>query len=249
MYDLTFRLEDRLWWYLGMRRVMAALLPAPTGRWDVLDAGCGTGGTTAWLARYGRVVGIDRAPEALALARSRQLARLVRGSVDRLPFADASFDLLASFDVIYHRAVDDRAALAEFHRVLRPGGLALIRLPAYDRLRGAHDRAVHTRHRYTAAELAGLLGAAGFRVERISYANTLLFPAALARRLGESRAADSSARAPRESGATTGDFWEPPAALNRLLELPLALEAALIRRGLALPFGLSVVALARKGAG
>ena len=56
---------------------------------------------------------------------------------------------------VYHEAVDsDRAALAEFRRVLRPGGRLLIQVPAYDWLRSRHDREVATRERYTAGELA-----------------------------------------------------------------------------------------------
>lgn len=263
LYDLTHQMEDRLWWYRGMRRLTATLLAGQVGRpLEILDAGCGTGGTTRWLGQFGRVTGLDLAPRALALASRRGLTRLVRGSVDRLPFRDGVFDLVTCFDVLYHRAVDDRAALAEFHRVLRPGGLVLVRVPAHDWLRGAHDQAVHTRHRYQAGELAGLLRAAGFRVERLTYANGLLFPVAAAKRLAEAQlarprapargqpaiapAGPASGAAPAERPGGSGDFWQPPALLDRLLETPLALEAALVRRGLALPIGLSVFALGRR---
>jgi SAM-dependent methyltransferase len=238
-YDLMFRQEERHWWYLGMREIAEGLLerffhPA-NGRPELLDAGCGSGGTTAWLGRWGRVTGLDLASEALHLAQQRGIKRLLRGSIEALPFAAASFDLLTSFDVLYHlRVEDDVRALAEFGRVLRPGGLALIRAPAHDWLRGAHDQAVHTRHRYHRGELVGKLEAAGFVVERASYANFFLFPLAPAKRLLE-----------HEDPAGCTDLWQPPGPLNAVLRGLLALETSLVAR-FGLPWGLSVIAVARK---
>jgi SAM-dependent methyltransferase len=243
-YDLMYRQEERHWWYVGMRRISAALLDryvlaacaARRDRLDILDAGCGSGGMTRFLGRRGRVTGVDLAPQAVELAARRGVPRLVRASVTALPLRSASFDLVTSFDVLYHLEVeDDRAALRELHRVLRPGGLLLIRLPAYDWIRGAHDEAVHTRHRYTRRELAGKLAAVGFRVEHARYANSLLFPLAPAKRLLERR---------NGAGRAT-DLWRPPEPLNRLLADLLALEAAPIS-GRGLPWGLSVFAVARR---
>jgi SAM-dependent methyltransferase len=238
-YELMFRQEERHWWYLGMRRIAEALLERyfrpDAVRPEILDAGCGSGGTTAWLNRWGRVAGIDLAPEAVELAQQRGIKRLLLASIEALPFADESFDLVTSFDVLYHlRVGDDAAVLAEFRRVLRPGGLALIRAPAHDWLRGAHDQAVHTRHRYHRAELADKLEAAGLVVERASYANCFLFPLAPAKRFFE-----------RQDPAGCTDLWRPPGPLNGLLGALLGLEAVPIA-AFGLPWGLSVVAVARK---
>jgi ubiquinone/menaquinone biosynthesis C-methylase UbiE len=188
-YAVMAAVEDRHWWYGGMRAIAAALLDSVyQGRGDlhILDAGCGTGGNALFLRRYGQVVGIDLAAEALDLGGQRLPGALARGSVLELPCADAIFDLVTSFDVLYHRAVpDERQALRESARVLRPGGRLLIRLPAYEFLRSKHDRAVHTRRRYTAGAARLLLQASGFAVERCSYVNSLLFPLPLAQRLME----------------------------------------------------------------
>src|SRR5690349_12413340 len=124
-YALMARVERDHWWYVGMRRLVAALLadlpPADRPR-RILDAGCGTGGTTAWLRRYGSVVGVDLAAEAAPFWPQRGLHAMTRGSVAALPFASDSFDLVTSFDVLYHQWVPDEAAvLAECWRVLRPG--------------------------------------------------------------------------------------------------------------------------------
>src|SRR4051794_37476358 len=144
------RRETRHWWYAGMRRVALAVLDqALAGQSDLrlLDAGCGTGGTTVELQRFGDVTGIDLAWEALLPAQARDLPSLTRASVERLPFADASFDVVTSFEVLYHLGVaSDVSALTELRRVLKPRGLFLLRLPAHDWLRGEHDRLVHTRH-------------------------------------------------------------------------------------------------------
>jgi len=156
-----------------------------------------------------------------------------------MPFADASFDLVTSFDVLYHRAVpDERAALSEARRVLRPGGRLLLRLPAYQFLLRRHDREVHTRRRYTAGHVRALLRASGFAVERCSYINTVLFPLAVAQQLAE--------RALPTFAPHGSNLLPPSAALNEALRWPLAAEAAWIAGGRSFPFGLSILCLARK---
>src|SRR5688500_797415 len=180
-----YRVEDTLWWYVGMRRIAEALLD---GRLQpglrILDAGAGTGGNLRWLGRFGVAFGIDLAEEATRFCRERQLSTVARASVTNLPYPDSTFDLVTSFDVIYHLGVaDDVAALREASRVLKPGGTLLVRVPALDVLRSEHDAAVHTRQRYTVGELARKVESAGLTVQRASYANTVLFPLAAAARL------------------------------------------------------------------
>ncbi len=234
-YSLMYRVEDTHWWYVGMRRICASLLsplPERGAGLRILDAGCGTGGSTAWLAAYGGVVGADRSPEALRCCAERRLPWLAGASVQALPFPDRAFDLVTCFDVLYHLdAGDDTRGLRELRRVLSPGGHLLIRLPAFDWLRGRHDRAVHTRHRYTARELRTKLEDSGFLTRRITYANCFLFPLAAAKRLAEPL-------------FPVRDDLRPPGRLpNALLGAVLGFEAWLVRR-LRLPFGLSVLALA-----
>ncbi len=237
-YEILYRLEETHWWFLGMRRVVDALLRQylDSGRpIRILDAGCGTGGMVKYLQRFGEVVGLDLSRDALGLCSRRGLSLLAQGSVERLAFADESFGLITCFDVLYHKAVlDDRLALGEFHRVLQPGGLLLLRVPAYDWLRGAHDMAVHTRHRYSHKELERKLCGAGFRVRKLTYANMLLFPVAAIKRLVE-----GTERPWRL------DLELPPAPINRALLGILSLESALLRM-VSLPWGLSLVAVAIK---
>lgn len=243
-YDLMFAQEEQHWWYAGMRRISTALLEpylpqvdgAESRQLELLDAGCGSGGMTRYLQRFGRVTGIDYSPDAVRLAKQRGLRQLTRGSVGAMPFQDGAFDVVTSFDVLYHLNVDDdRTALAEIHRVLRPGGVALIRLPAFDWIRGAHDEVVHTRHRYTREELSGKLEGVGFLVERSTYANFLLFPLAPVKRYLELR----------NGSHESTDLWRPPGPINRLLTDLLSLES-IPARTIGLPWGLSVFAVARR---
>jgi SAM-dependent methyltransferase len=231
------RVEDRHWWYLGTRAIaLDALTGLPLRRGGlVLDAGCGTGGNAAMLGRFGRVVGLDLAELALDLARERGLARLARGTVGALPFGESTFDLVASFEVLYHRAVgDDVAALGELRRVLRPGGWLLVRLPAFDWLRGGHDAAVHTARRYTRGELRSKLRRADLEPVRLTYLNSLLLPLVAARRLAD-----------RLTGAEDDDFVATPRLATASFRAALALERRLLRRR-DLPLGVSVMAIARR---
>ena len=236
-----FEAEEAQWWDVGQRAIAHALLEPAVARLDtrgdvrLLDAGCGTGANLLHLGRLGRATGIDRAPEATAGCRARGV-RAARAGLQALPFADGVFDVVVSFDVLYHAWVDDdRAAVGEMMRVLRPGGLMLVRVPALKILWGAHDEAVHSRHRYTRSELVRLLEGRGLDVLRSTYANTFLFPLLLARRTLD--------RVLGREGSDVG-FLPPP--LEWLFRRLLLAEAALVGLGLSLPVGASAIALARR---
>lgn len=242
MYADTFALEERFWWFVGMRQIGHAFLAphyAPGGSLDILDVGCGTGANMQLLlARYGRVVGLDFAHEAVRFARSRWPGPLIQASGDAIPLADASFDLVTAFGVICQLGLrSDLAALEECYRVLRPGGRILLRVPAYKFLTAQHDRVGETRQRYSRAELYRVMEQAGFVVEKCTHANMFLFPAAAAKRLSE--------RIWPPKNQFASDLQQVPAPLDRAFRWLLSAEAPLIRRG-TLPYGLSLMALGRK---
>lgn len=242
-YEVMAAVEGAHWWYRGMRALSAAWLSQVYGDWNdlrILDAGCGTGGNGEFLGRYGQVVGIDLVALAVQLGQRRLPGNVVRGSVLDLPFASATFDLVTSFDVLYHRAViDEQAALREMIRVLKPGGRLLIRLPAYKWLTSEHDRSVHGRHRYTAPETRRLLQHAGFEIEQLSYINSLLLPIPVLQRLAERIAPGAE--------PLNSQLELPHPALNTALSMALLAEAAWLRGGGTFPAGLSILALGRKG--
>lgn len=239
-YETMYAVEDRHWWYVGMKNLTLTLLrqvyPTQTDL-AILDAGCGTGAAATYLSALGAVMGMDYVHLALKFCQQRGLKRLSQGTVTRLPVASARFDLVVSFDVLCHRAVGDyHDALAEFWRALKPGGRLLLRLPAYDALRSHHDQVVHTQRRFSAPEIRQALVETGFVNEKISYANTVLFPAAAGKRLLE--------RVWPVQGEQS-DVKPNPPWQDKLLARVLGLETRWLTH-FNLPFGLTVVSLSRK---
>ncbi len=248
-YAYLYELEESFWWFVGMRRVTSAVLDpvCPPGRArDVLDAGCGTGGMLTWLERYaggGKVAGIDFSSDALAFCRERGLGGLAQASVTALPFADSTFDLVTSFDVLVQLPGEgsDETAMREMFRVLRPGGVAFVRAAAYAWMRSGHDEALGTQRRYSLGRLTGGMTRAGFRVRRATYANSLLLPAAVLRRLVLKRLGLA------DSGSDVKPLPPSLAWLNRSLAAALGAEARLLNSpGAKLPAGLSTVCVAEK---
>ena len=239
-YRKLAEVEDAMWYFRALhshaeREVLAAV---GDGKGALLDAGCGTGGLIRRLApRHAawRWSGVDLEPVACALARERAGAgvEIHEASVTALPFGDGTFDAVVSADVLYH-VDDDVAALREFFRVLRPGGVAVINVPAYRWLWSYHDVAVHSRRRYSRSEALAKLRAAGFGEARATYWNTLPFPLVVVRRKLFS--------AP-QGGSDVHLF---PAPLEAAFNAAMAVERAWLRAVGPLPFGSSVLVVARK---
>ncbi|MCL4263260.1 MAG: methyltransferase domain-containing protein [Anaerolineae bacterium] len=239
-YQTMYQVEERHWWYVGMQRITTTQIAALyRGQRDlsILDAGCGTGAVMKYLAPFGCVTGFDLMPHALNFCQERGLNRLAQASVTRVPFASDHFDLVTSFDVLCHRSIGDyRGALREFHRVLKPGGCLFLRLPAYNWLRGHHDEVVYTVHRFSRAEIKEALYETGFTAVKLSYANMLLFPLALGKRLAE--------RLVPENGSVS-DVRPNPPWQDSLFARFLYAEAGWLKHG-PLPFGLTLMAIGRK---
>lgn len=247
-YEYLYQLEENFWWFAGMREIAAALLDPflPPRDRAILDAGCGTGGNLEWLARYaggGRVAGIDLISTALEFCRERNHARLARASATDLPFADESFDLVTSFDVLVQIPGDgsDEQAMREMFRVLKPGGVAFVRGAAFEWMKSGHDRALDTQRRYSLGEMREKLKRAGFEVLRETYANSLLFPVAAIRRLLLKRLGLAG------EGSDVKPLPKNLQWLNRVLTGALLWEAKRLRDPNAkLPFGLSAICVARR---
>lgn len=234
-----YRLEDIYWWFIG-RRELARLMAcryAGEGPLRILDAGCGTGGTLSQLADLGTPVGCDNSEFALRLCHERGLHLLAAASVQELPFATGSFDVVLSCDVLEH-VLDDRAALREMTRVLRPGGTLILTVPAHPFLWSEHDEALSHLRRYTARGLRRLLEETGTTVAKLSPVVSVAFlPILLFRLLQRLR--------PKGPDEPRTDLRILPAFLNALLVSFLRLENWLLGR-LNLPVGTSLLAVVRK---
>jgi SAM-dependent methyltransferase len=239
-YERMHAVEDRMWWYRGLRALAAQELARALARLSasgpVLDAGCGTGGM---LARLGPAVtprptfGLEYDPFAASLAAEKAGQPVAAGSVNGMPFADSVLAGYLSLDVLCHGGVEPETALKEARRCLKPGAIALFNLPAYGWLLSAHDRRVHNVRRFTRGQMRLLLAGHGFKVLKASYWNTLLFPLMLLHRLTEKADAESDVR----------DF---PRWLDALFSAALAVERWAIGAGLSLPFGGSLLIVAAR---
>ncbi len=178
VYEQFAELEHHHFWFIGRRQIffdqLDRMLAGKRGL-AILEVGCGAGGMLGPLAKYGKVTGLDISRDYIAYCKSRGHERVLTGSGYELPFADASFDVVTAFDTIEH-IPDDERVLAELRRVMKPGGLVFVTVPAYQFLYSQNDRVAHHQRRYTATMLAQRMTRAGLAVQKISYFNTFLFP-------------------------------------------------------------------------
>jgi SAM-dependent methyltransferase len=180
-------IEADHWWFVGRRRLFSDIvkgLALPRSA-AILDVGTGTGANLRLLRDLGfeRVTGVDFSAEAIRFCAEKGLGEVQPGNVCAMPFGDRAFDLVFATDVIEH-VEDDVAALQEIRRVLKPGGRALLTVPAFPILWGLQDEVSHHRRRYRLRRLLDRMQAAGLSPQRHFYFNYLLFlPILAARRL------------------------------------------------------------------
>jgi len=237
VFERMAELDEQHWWFVARRRILASVIRRvvrPPKNARVLEVGCGTGHNLGMLGEFGKV----DACELDAVARGLASDRLGRPVLEaRLPdlsmFDDGSYDVVALLDVLEH-VPDDRGSLEAIQRLLKPGGALVLTVPANPWMWSAHDAAHHHFRRYTRRQLAELFREADFRVQLLSYFNTLLFPlVAGARIIGKLLGRDSA------------DDAMPGIAVNTTLNAVFGLEAGLVGR-LPMPFGVSLIAVVRR---
>lgn len=253
MHPQTYRMlaerEETYWWHQARRAMSLGLLRrhglAAGCRW--LDLGCGPGGNLRLLdaLRPELVVGVDLYPDALASAHQKApRASLVRADISRrLPFADAAFDVATTFNVLYHAWIASEAdVLAEIKRLLRPGGLMLVTEPAFSILAREMDTAAMARRRYRSGEFAALCRAAGFEVVLATYFTSFGFPLLLGMKALRSLRAGWS----HEPSGPSADMRPLSPTLNGVMHGLATIEARAIEAGIPMPFGTTLVCLARR---
>ncbi|NHN55198.1 methyltransferase domain-containing protein [Calidifontibacter sp. DB0510] len=206
--------EDRHWWYAERRHLVGQLIKdLPAG--DAADIGAAGGGNTRVLLDHGwRAIAFELSPDGAQVGASRGL-NVARADATKLPLADESVDLVTALDIIEH-IEDDDAAVSEIRRVLRPGGTAVIAVPADPKLWSAHDVAVNHVRRYTRPALLDVLQRNGLVVEECSSWMVLLRPVVALRR----------------KSTSGSDLDEPGALVNTALKGVVTLERYLPVRSL-----------------
>lgn len=237
LYRTFYDIEKSHWWFVARQRILKDIIErraklAPGSR--VLDIGCGTGAFLEMLSRDYQAYGTDSSSFAVELCRKRGLQHAYQCTLETFPHQALRFDLITLLDVIEH-IEHDAALLRQASAFLKPGGCAIITVPAYQFLWSRHDEVNQHKRRYVKSTLRRVLEGSGFHIEMISYFNTILFPAALASRLAE--------RIFRPAKDTTLDIPRP--AVNKILTSIFAGERLLLR-ALPLPYGLSLLAFCRR---
>ena len=248
-YQQFLELEREHWWFRGRRTVYLGLLEHHLGGERpprILDLGCGVGGFLGGLARLGgRVFPTDISAESLVRCRERGFPGGVVSSGYALPYATAAFDLVCLFDAIEH-IEDDARVLREVARILKPGGLVMLTVPAYQFLYANNDRVAQHHRRYSRARLRAAIEPSGLSIERNSHSNVLLFPLILPAVLAI-KALESFV--PRKLDPDhTNLSWPMPAWMHSLLHAIFAAELPFTRR-FDWPAGHSIACIARKPGG
>jgi len=244
-FDKLATFEGWYWWYRAQRANLVETvrrLPLPRGA-KVLDAGCGTGRNLA--AIIGNVgadtYGIDVSLAAASIWQKGDVTGCCTGSVNDLPYPDATFEVVTSVDVLQEKSVDPRRAIGEMTRVLRVGGHLVLLAPAYQWMLSRHDVAVDSVRRFTRRQLVASVERASLTVEQATYRFGWFLPVIAGKRLWD-KLAPGSATSSAES-----DLRPIPAWLNCALSFGARMEHHASRL-ISPPFGSTVLVVARKGA-
>lgn len=244
-YDVMYNVEDGYWWYKALHHMILRLIRKETSGKNpadikILDCGCGTGGMLATLKpRYPWATGFDLSEDAVKFCHKRGYKDVKKMSITEISYPKKSFDIVYSLDVVCNLEMKDFAkAMNGILSALKPGGVFIFNLPAFDAMQSEHDRAVGIFRRFRRNTLRKELQAAGFEVEKINYRVSCLFPLIwVIRMIKKSKKVDVK--------EAHSDLKPLPGPINGFLTGLFKTENVLVQY-LPSPFGLSVFGVVRK---
>ncbi|HDL64382.1 MAG TPA: class I SAM-dependent methyltransferase [Proteobacteria bacterium] len=242
LYSLFDTTTETHWWFVGRRKIVLSLARQIIGGITqpvIVDVGCGAGATLKELEKLGSVTGVDISPRAVGYCRTRGCRRVCLVEEESLPLGDNKISLIVSLDVLEHLD-HDYLHLREYHRILKDDGKILLTVPALPWLWSSHDVANHHRRRYTRTHLRKLLEREGWKIEKLSYFCTILFPLIMVIRL-ISKGVNKTIK----SYNADWNFKIPGFGINWLFAKIFASEAFWFSRG-GFPIGSSLLAVCRK---
>lgn len=241
-HDALARAEDTHFWFRGREKLLLwALGRHFANATSLLDVGCGRGSMLAAVRRAFpamSLAGGELLDAGLRFARRRVPdVQLYQMDARALPF-EREFDVVTSCDVLEHLD-DDGAVVRELYRIAKPGGGLIVTVPQHQWLWSAVDSYSHHRRRYDRRRLTAIVEQAGFVVERVtSFVTTLLPLMLLSRARKRELTEEFDPTAELKIGRTA----------NGILERMLDAERMLIRSGVSLPVGSSLLLVARRPA-
>lgn len=225
--NLHLQLERDYWWFKARRNLISILLKRYSFKPPILDIGTGSGENLEILSRFGYSIGVDISISMIEYGR-RQGRNVTYGNAENLPFEDETFRSVTALDVLEH--VNDKKALSEIYRVLKPGGKLLVTVPAFNWLWSVHDEINNHKRRYTKNELINLLSTCGFRTLFLSYWNfTLFIPSAILKKIDNSH-----------------NLKSLPKWLNQALYYFVQIDNMFVLKEVSLPIGTSIVIVGEK---
>lgn len=187
VYEVEHQVEATHWWFVTRRDLFRSLIDRisiPQAA-KIVDVGSSTGTNLRLLKEMGytQVLGLDMSQEAVDFCEEKNLGHVIKGSILSAPFESNSVDLVLATDIIEHLD-DDLSGLREIVRILKPGGKALITVPAFQSLWGLQDEVSHHKRRYRLNPFLKQIETTGLKILDSFYFNYLLFfPIWLARQL------------------------------------------------------------------
>jgi 2-polyprenyl-3-methyl-5-hydroxy-6-metoxy-1,4-benzoquinol methylase len=243
IYEEMFRIEETHWWFVARRKIITHLIEKMIPKLNhskekilICDLGCGCGATLKVLSQKYNVYGMEASDDAIKFCRERGL-NIQKGELPHdVPYEENRFSVVLILDVLEHIADEDKA-VKKAVSLLRPGGIVICTVPAYQWLWTRHDEIHHHKRRYTKKRISELFNTSSKILPVIlTYYNTLLFPLALVERI-TSKIMNKKQNRPQIS--------YPNKILNMIFEKIFGVERFLIPK-ITFPFGLSIIGIFQK---